>query len=304
MSATTHILDLNFLGFPRAIAAYLIPHSGGNSIALVESGPGSTLKNLQAGVQSYGYELQDISDVLLTHIHLDHAGASGALARYGARIHVHPNGAPHLVNPEKLLSSAQRIYGDNMDRLWGEFLAVPEEQISIPVDGEAIHIGEHDFIPLDTPGHANHHYAYLLGDLCFSGDIGGVRMPGVQHLRIPMPPPEIHLESWRASIAKIRQARPKAMAPTHFGIFYNANWHLQAVEIELDRIESWLEGVMRSDPDVDEINRQFQAWVQERSQADGVAVELQNAYETANPSWMSAAGMQRYWKKYRQQAGS
>src|SRR5512143_2025441 len=166
-------LDLNFLELAGTIAVYLIPHPHG--AVLVESGPGSTLHNLKAGLESHGLKPSDISDVLLTHIHLDHAGSAGWWARQGARIHVHPVGAPHLLDPEKLLASAQRIYGDQMDRLWGEFLPVPDDRLVIIQDGDEVEIDGLCFKALDTPGHANHHYAYLFGDVCFTGDIGGIR---------------------------------------------------------------------------------------------------------------------------------
>jgi len=117
---TIHTLDLNFQGFPGTIATYLIPHARG--AVLIETGPGTTTHALEAGVRAHGFTMEDITDVLLTHIHLDHAGAVGWVAQHGARVHVHPRGAPHLINPEKLLSSAGRIYGDDMDRLWGQFL--------------------------------------------------------------------------------------------------------------------------------------------------------------------------------------
>ena len=236
-----HTLDLNFLGLPQAIAVYLIPHAHG--AVLVESGPGSTQAALQAGLAAHGFTLADVTDVLLTHIHLDHAGASGWLAQHGARIHVHPVGAPHMIDPTKLLTSAGRIYGDQMERLWGEFLPVPEERLSLVQDGEVIEIGALRFRALDTPGHAYHHYAYIFeggaayndvaDNVCFTGDVGGVRLPGPPHLRLPMPPPEFHLETWRSSIQRLGQEYDngafRRIAPTHFGIFDDPGWHLKAV---------------------------------------------------------------------------
>ncbi len=184
-------LDLNFQGRKQAIAAYLIPHSTG--LILVECGPGSTLPALEAALAERGYSPRDVTHLLLTHIHLDHAGAAGWLARQGADVYVHPVGAPHMLNPEKLLASAGRIYGDRMDSLWGEFLSVPEDRLKVAEDAQEIVIGSMQFLPVNTPGHAEHHYAYLFEDICFSGDIGGVRIPGFPYLRVPMPPPELHL---------------------------------------------------------------------------------------------------------------
>jgi glyoxylase-like metal-dependent hydrolase (beta-lactamase superfamily II) len=291
------IIDLQFLGYTQAIAVYLFPHPRG--LALIETGPGSTLHQLHQGLQAHGYSLEDITDVFLTHIHLDHAGASGALARHGARIHVHPCGAPHLIDPEKLLSSAQRIYGADMDRLWGEFLPVPEDQVNILEDGDRVQIGELTFRAIDTPGHANHHHAYLVNRTCFCGDIGGIRLPGSDHLRLPMPPPELNLEKWRASLARLEREELEYIAPTHFGVFDDPARHLQAVRELINNVEEWLVQIMPADPDVDTINKLFLEWTAARSEADHLSPAEIEKYEAANPSWMSAAGIQRYWRKYR-----
>lgn len=293
-----HTIDLHFLGNRTAIASYAIPHHGG--VILVESGPGSTLPALEQGLSALGYSLDQVTDVLVSHIHLDHAGASGALARRGATVHVHPNGAPHLADPTKLLASAARIYGDQMDYLWGEFLPVSENQLNVLTDGQPLQISEHTFLPLDTPGHANHHFAYLFQGTCFSGDIGGVRIPGARYLRVPMPPPEFHLPAWRESLAKLRQAAPNQLAPTHFGPFDDVAWHLGELERSLDLIEAWLEELMPSNPELDEINRRFVAWMDQQAAEAGIAQQMRAAFEAANPSWMSSAGMQRYWRKFRQ----
>jgi len=292
-----HPLDLNFLGIPGTIASYLIPYAHG--AVLVETGPGSTLPALVEGLRQNGFTPADVTDVLLTHIHLDHAGAAGWLARQGARIHVHPVGAPHLLDPEKLLASAQRIYGDQMDRLWGEFLPVPEDRLVVIQDGDEVEIDRLCFKALDTPGHANHHYAYLFGDVCFTGDIGGIRLAGPPHLRLPMPPPEFNLELWRQSLARLRQADFARIAPTHFGIFNDPAWHLNAVAKALDEVEAWMEHIMPTAPTLQTLNDQFLQWTQERSLAEGLQLTDMEAYEAANPSYMSAQGIQRYWRKYR-----
>jgi glyoxylase-like metal-dependent hydrolase (beta-lactamase superfamily II) len=297
MNSPIHTIDLNFLDNPRTIAVYAVPHAGG--LALVECGPGSTLAALQAGLEGLGCRLEQVTDLLLTHIHLDHAGAAGALARRGVRVHVHPNGAPHLVNPEKLLNSASRIYGDQMERLWGEFLPVPEAMLSIPQDGREIIIGGKRFIPLDTPGHAEHHYAYLFEDACFTGDISGVRLPGPPYLRAPMPPPDFHLEKWLASVEKLRRAGFRRMAPTHFGFYEDVAWHLDAMTATLQAIDAWLSELMPGGPSQEALNARFLAWMEAQASEAGLSPAIRQAYEAANPSWMSAAGMERYWRKYR-----
>jgi glyoxylase-like metal-dependent hydrolase (beta-lactamase superfamily II) len=282
---------------PRAIAAYLIRHSGG--ALLVESGPGSTISQLTAGLAANGLSPRDVTDVLLTHIHLDHAGAAGWFASQGARIHVHPVGAPHLIDPAKLLKSAGRIYGDQMQTLWGEVLPVPEASIHIPADGEELRVGGLGFTAIDTPGHAEHHFAYVFEDLCFSGDVGGVRIPGYPYLRIPMPPPELHFEKWRASIARLQRLGFSRIAPTHFGVFEDADWQLRAVAEAIDETTRWLEQVMQTEPDVEELRRQFLIWTTAEGARHGLSTDAIRAYDLANPLGMSADGLFRYWHKIR-----
>jgi glyoxylase-like metal-dependent hydrolase (beta-lactamase superfamily II) len=290
-------LDLNFQGRKQAIASYLIPHSSG--VVLVECGPGSTLATLQAALAEGGYSPRDVTHLLLTHIHLDHAGAAGWLARQGAEVYVHPVGAPHMLNPEKLLSSASRIYGDRMDSLWGEFLSVPEDRLWVPEDAQEIVIGDLRFLPVDTPGHAEHHYAYLFEDVCFTGDIGGVRIPGFPYMRVPMPPPELHLEKWRESVKRLKQEKFNRIAPTHFGVFDDPDWQLNELEKSLDAVSRWLEEVMPANPSIEELRERFTIWMAEQALASGLSEQVMKVYEVANPVGMSADGLQRYWKKYR-----
>jgi glyoxylase-like metal-dependent hydrolase (beta-lactamase superfamily II) len=299
-SSIVHTLDLNFMGIAGAIAAYVLPHRHG--IALVECGPGSTQAALTAALAVHGYTPADISDVFLTHIHLDHAGAAGWLARQGARIHVHPLGSTHMLNPEKLLASAARIYGDQMQTLWGDFLPVPQARLSVLTPGEVVEVGGIRLQAVDTPGHAEHHFVYIYEDICFSGDIGGVRLSRLNHLRLPMPPPEFNLEKWRMSLQRLETLDFKRIAPTHFGIFNDPAWHLAALAKVLGDVEAFMSSVLPADPPVEQINEKFIAWSQARALADGADMEQVRAYEAANPSWMSGYGMQRYWRKNRSQA--
>ena len=263
-----HTLDLNFLGIPHVIASYLIKHSLG--AVIIESGPGSTLDGLRAALAAHDLTVHDVTDVLLTHIHLDHAGAAGWLARHGnggqgARVYVHPNGAPHLLNPEKLINSATRIYGEMMDTLWGEFLAVPEDRLIVLQDQQEVVIDKLRFCALDTPGHAEHHFAYLFEDICFTGDVGGVRLPGPPHLRVPMPPPEFHLEKWRASVNRLQSTGCQRVAPTHFGIYDDAAQHWEMLQRGLDEVEEFMQAVLPTDPPVEVINDRFTEWTADRS---------------------------------------
>jgi glyoxylase-like metal-dependent hydrolase (beta-lactamase superfamily II) len=278
----------------------LVPYS--NGAILIETGPCTTINSLVAGINNLGYKVQNITDVFLTHIHLDHAGAAGWWAQHSAQIHVHENGAPHLMNPEKLLASARRLYGDMMDSLWGEFIPIHEDHLSIMHDQEVIQIGALSIRALDVPGHANHHLAYLIGDACFCGDIGGIRLSSHQYISIPMPPPDFHLEKWRESIHNIQQVHPNRIIPTHFGIFSDAEWHLQAVLDELDELENWMEERLLLNPSLEGFRQQFIEFEQMRAIKCGVEKAVFVGQQIANPSFMSADGILRYWHKYRSPA--
>lgn len=294
-------LDLNFQGRRGVIASYLLPYSHG--AILIESGPGSTQAALQEGLAANGFRLEDVTDVLVTHIHLDHAGAAGWLARHGAQVYVHEVGAPHLADPSKLIASARRIYGEHMDRLWGEFLPVPAAQLIPLRDNAVIQIEKVCLRALDTPGHANHHMSYIVDDVLFSGDVGGVRVHNLDAISIPMPPPELHLEKWRATAARLSDLDINRIAPTHFGIYPEPRQHLANLVRRLDAAQAWIEAVMPANPELDSLQTQYIAWVRQQHQADGLSSEESETIESANPAYMSAAGIQRYWQKVRAAGG-
>ena len=298
MPRKVHTLDLNFLNRNDAIAAYLIPHSKG--AVLVESGPGSTISALVAGIEEHGYTLDDITHVFLSHIHLDHAGAAGWLSQQGAQVCVHPIGAPHMLQPEKLIASATRIYQDKMDFLWGKFLAVPADKLIAAKDGQEITIGDLTMTAIHTPGHAEHHISWgIKDDIIFTGDVGGVRMPGYDYVRLPLVPPELHLEKWHNSLEKMLSMKFKRVAPTHFGVFDDAEKHLHSALAAVDSTSRWLDEVMPSEPTVEELGQKVVVWMLKEALAEGVSEETLQVYEIANPLHMSATGLARYWKKFR-----
>ena len=297
MNPNTPTIDLKFQGLLNTIGVFLIHHNHGG--LLVESGPSSTLDTLVEGIAARGLSPADISDVFVTHIHLDHAGASGWWARQGARIHVHEVGAPHMLNPEKLLASARRIYGNLMDTLWGEYLPVPAGKLNILQDGDEVEVGGLTVRALDTPGHANHHMAYLIDGVCFTGDIGGVRLPGIKSLRLPTVPPELHIEKWRESIHKLRNEDIRAIAPTHFGIHEDVEWHLDAIEHTLNKLDDWMDETMPEDPTREEVRLKFSDWVNRQAVDAGINAEMIHVLDVAISSQMSADGLYRYWYKVR-----
>ena len=290
-------LDTKFSGHKGSIAAYLIPYSDG--AVLVDTGPGSTQESLTSALADYGLTPGQVTHVLLTHIHLDHAGAAGWLAGYGAQVYVHPVGAPHMLNPEKLIASARRIYGEKMDELWGTFLPVPAAHLTEVRDGAEIAIGKLRITALYTPGHAEHHVAYVFQDTCFTGDVGGVRMAGPLYVRLPFVPPETHLGKWRDSLNRIRMTGCANLAPTHFGIYNDAAAHLAFAGRALDEVEQWLEMVMPGIPDVEALHGRYVAWLHERGHALGVDESTLTAYDFASPAQMGASGLFRYWHKVR-----
>jgi glyoxylase-like metal-dependent hydrolase (beta-lactamase superfamily II) len=240
LSVADHIAcgDLQHLGRSESIAVYLIETTDG--LAVVDPGPASCIEHLRQAVSDFGSSMTDLNHVLLTHIHLDHAGAVGTLARDNPRlhVHVHARGAPHLVDPTRLLDSARRIYGEQMDRLWGEFVAVPSDRLSVLGGGERLTIGGRSIRVAYTPGHAWHHVAYLdeTSGMAFVGDVAG---EGSQHgtPAIPAaPPPDIDLEAWRPSLDALAAWGPEALLLTHFGPARHIVAHLDTL---WDRIIAW-----------------------------------------------------------------
>lgn len=289
-----HVIDLGFQGIEQTIAAFLIETEDGP--VLIETGPHSSIDRLYKGIGELGYRADDIQVVLLSHIHLDHAGAAWAFAERGARIYVHPRGLPHLNQPEKLMASARRIYRDQMDVLWGEMHPIPKAQL-FPVEHLAhLMVGDRQFTALHTPGHAVHHIAWQLGGIIFTGDVGGVRI-GTGPVVPPCPPPDIDLEAWRNSIKLLLHRKPAQLALTHFGFVDQVDQHLRNLQNMLESWSAWIKPFAMENRDKTEVIPQFQAFVQQQLKEMGVKKAGLQQYETANPSWMSVAGLYRYWQK-------
>ncbi|WP_291778032.1 MBL fold metallo-hydrolase [Cecembia sp.] len=288
-----HILDLNFLDTQEAIACFLVETDQGP--LLVETGPESTYPVLEKKVEALGYHMEDIKQVLLTHIHFDHAGAAWRLAEHGAKIYVHPVGKPHLESPEKLWNSAKQIYGSEMERLWGKMMPIPEEQV-IPVQhGAELHFSKNSFRAIHTPGHAIHHIAWKMGEIIFTGDVAGVKIDGGPVVP-PCPPPDIHIESWKLSLAKLKAENAEALYLTHFGIINDIDRHLDNLSYVLDDWAKWIKPYFEKDIPQKEVIREFMAYTQIYLKREGCSDQLLKVYEYANPSWMSVAGLYRYWK--------
>jgi glyoxylase-like metal-dependent hydrolase (beta-lactamase superfamily II) len=290
-----HPLDLNFQDTPNVIASYLIVGPAGP--ALVETGPASTLETLKARLDEHGYTPADIRHVLVTHIHLDHAGAAGWWARQGAQVYVHHVGAPHLVDPSRLLTSAKRIYGDAMDVLWGETLPAPAERVQDLHDGDKVEAGGLTFTALDTPGHARHHLVFRLGEVAFTGDAAGVRLPGSAFISLPAPPPEFDLEAWQKTVTRLLDLDLTTLYPTHFGPVESARQHLEALAGLMDQSAEFVRERMQAGSERDAIVQQYVSWNRERAPSYGLSESDLRRYETVNPTFMSVDGLMRYWHK-------
>jgi len=293
-------LDLSFGNTPHTIASFLI--FGPEGPVLIETGPASTLPTLLSQLDEHGVRPDDVRNIFVTHIHLDHSGAAGWWAQQGATVHVHPRGARHLIDPSRLLSSAARIYGDRMDELWGESLPAPADKIVAVEDGEEIAAGGLRFTAIETPGHARHHHTYRLGETGFTGDAAGILLPGKSWIDLPAPPPEFDLAVWKQTLQRLRDERFATIYRTHFG-------PATAVEEQLTRFEEVLEEgadlvreMMRQGLDRDAMVERFCKMMRQRSAAAGLDEATADAYELANPRYMSVDGIIRYWSKLDQPA--
>lgn len=289
------VLDLHFQGAERVIASFLLKTPQGP--VLIETGPESTYSRLVAALEAEGVEPEAVRHVFVTHIHLDHAGAAWRLAELGATVYVHPKGAPHLVDPSKLLASAERIYGDLLKPLWGELKGIPPERVRVLEDGERVDLGGVQVQALETLGHASHHHAYWVEGMLFSGDIAGVRIaPGP--VLPPTPPPDIHLESWYASLDRLLALRPEALYLTHFGPYRDVEAHLLALRQALEDWAGWTLSRLREGLDLEAMTPRFEAYWREgllRAGVDEAGIRL---YELADPPYMNLQGLVRYWQKH------
>jgi len=249
-------VDLNFLGRPQIIATAILQNSGG--VALVDPGPTTTLPGLVETLTRQGIKVGDVRQVLLTHIHLDHAGATGSLLKLNPAIEVfvHERGARHMIDPSKLMASAGRLYGQDMDRLWGEMLPVPASQVRVLTGAERVTAGGRELEVAYTPGHASHHVSYFdrSSGVAFVGDTAGIRRGNGTYVMPPTPPPDIDLELWRQSGDRILTWDPDTLFLTHFGPYRGARPHFQQL---FDRLDAWsaLVGRLLADPSLDDDER-------------------------------------------------
>ncbi len=289
-----HTLDLHFLGHPETIAAYLVETTEGP--VLIETGPYSTFEHLEREVDAKGYKLEDIRHVLITHIHLDHAGAAWAMAEREATIYLHPFGYKHMHDPSKLVASARRIYQDQMDRLWSDIKGIPENRLQTVQHAEVLSFGDTEIKAWHTPGHAVHHIAWQIGSALIAGDVAGVKI-GDGPVVPPCPPPDINIEDWKESLALIRSLNLDTIYISHFGEISKIEEQLQELEKGLDDWSAWMYPHYKAQTSQVEIVPLFKEYVDGQLKERGVDGLHLVQYENANPKWMSVAGLMRYWRK-------
>jgi glyoxylase-like metal-dependent hydrolase (beta-lactamase superfamily II) len=275
-------IDLLHMGRERTVASYLVDTDDGP--ALFDCGPSTTVDALKAGLDDHGLRLTDVRHLLLSHIHLDHAGATGVLVREhpGLQVHVSGIGAPHLVDPERLERSARRLYGDTFDTLWGELAPVPEANVHVVGD----RVLGLDCFP--TPGHASHHVSYLDRDgTLYAGDAAGVRIQPGRFVLPPTPPPEFDLDAWQQTLEEIEERDPERLALIHWGVADDVQRHLADLRIEL---YEWADTI-RGGAELEEF-------------VEYVKLELSDAgedtgqYDLAMPLWQSYQGLKRWAERH------
>ncbi len=299
LAAGLDYVDLDFLGVPEIIATVVL--HGASGVALIDPGPATTLDHLRLSLQRKGIAVADVRQILLTHIHLDHAGATGELVRENPAIDVfvHERGAPHMIDPSRLLASATRLYGADMNRLWGDVLPVNAARVRALKGEERIRAGGRNLEVAYTPGHASHHVAYFdpSSRVAFVGDTAGIRRQGRTYVMPPTPPPDIDLDAWRISEDRILAWEPDTLFLTHFGPFHGARLHFQEMT---EHLAQWsrIVRILLADPSLDEEQRlsafMTEALLDLKRKVGAVEAEQYNRAGRLDYSWQ---GLSRYWRK-------
>jgi len=292
-------ISLPFQDEEEIIGSYLL--AGKDELVLIDPGPSSTLDALLERMRYTGFDPQDLTHILVTHVHLDHAGAVGSLARRvpKARVSVHKLGAPHLLDTSKLVASAKRIYGEKMQQLWGTIEPVPEKQLNVLEGNEILNLADRRLEVHYAPGHAIHHVIFFdahSGEL-FAGDVAGVRLQGNDFVRPPTPPPDLDLEAWSASLDLLKRLRPDVLYIAHYGAVRNMLSHISSLR---ERLYGWGDFVLhamnegkteeeiiamlikQANPELERVSRTFRDVVR---------------YDIATNYPMTVQGYMRYWRK-------
>ncbi|MCX6849289.1 MAG: MBL fold metallo-hydrolase [Verrucomicrobia bacterium] len=292
-----HTLDLRFQNIPGLIASYLI--ESGGEYALIETGPGSTLETLRAAIRAVGVDESAIKKIFVTHIHLDHAGAAGWFAQQGGTVYCHPNATRHLIDPSKLIDSARMVYGHLMDSLWGDMLPAPADRVVSLQDKDSVRLGEIEIIAWDTPGHARHHHAFIIGDICFAGDVAGMRLENSRYLSVTAAPPQFDPVAYGLSLDRLLAANFKTLYLTHFGAVSDVEWHLSTYRQRVAEVYERVAADFLAGVSVEENRRNYALAEHAIAMQAGVSEELWRKGEDANVTSMCADGVRLYCEKGR-----
>ena len=298
LSPGTWQVSLPFLGEPEIVGSYLI--EGRNELAIIDPGPASMLEHLLAAIREAGFDPEDVTHILATHVHLDHAGACGSLVQRmpGARVYVHSKGAPHLLDTSKVVASAARIFGERMQELWGDIEPTPQERLHILEGGDVLNVAGRRLEVHYTPGHAVHHVIFFdvhSGEL-FAGDVAGVRLQGIDYIRPPTPPPDLDLEDWSASMDLVKSLRPDVLYIGHFGAQRNIAQHFERLREKLYAWGDFVLAAMRDGKEEAEILKMLIEQTQPELVRAAGDEHVIVRYEIATNYPMTVQGYMRYWK--------
>jgi len=294
-------IDTGYLDLSGAASVYCLSSSEGP--VLIETGTQSCLPRVQSGLRERGIDPASIGHVFVTHIHLDHAGAAGAFAATGAIVHAHPFGAPHLIDPAKLIASSRRVHGSAYERFYGDPVAAPSDRVRAEPAGARIDLGSIVVEAVESPGHARHHHAWLVrsasaideagGGLLFTGDAAATLVPGSRFIGIPTPPPEYDCAAWLTSIERMRARRPAALVLTHGGRVDDASAHFDAMRIRLVEEDAWLRDAIGSGESDETILERYRAWLHAKADAAGVPLRSREVFIGTAWMAMNLAGARR-----------
>ena len=293
--AEIHTIDTRFLAYDRVTAGFLIkakaPEKGD---ILVDTGSSSTIQTFSKNLERCGSSISNVKHILLTHIHLDHTGAAWIFADAGAKVYVHTLGEPHLADPDRLMRSVGRVYGDKMEQLWGEMRPIAAENLQTIADGDVLDIGGHRFRAHYTPGHAKHHIAWQLDDYLFAGDVAGVRL-GKGPAMAPCPPPDIDVPAWKESLRKIAKLDIKRLYITHYGeITENISTHLEHVADHLDEMLAWMTHKHEKKVTGQQLYKQFESDFTKTLQTYGCSPLEVKMYANVLPAYLNVLGIAHY----------
>lgn len=306
LSIAVEPIDLMYLGLPGAIGTWLC--RDGENAVLIEAGPGRSLDTLEAGLGDHGLAIEELDACLVTHIHLDHAGAAGHLARRGVPIYVHEFGVRHLVDPSKLLASATRIYGAAMDTLWGETVEAPADLVHPVVDDQELVFGSLHLRAVETPGHARHHHVFELDlgneTICFSGDAAAMLLPSTSFISIPTPPPEFNLPAWLDTIDRLRNGSWTRFHLTHGGTVEAGSDHLDRLAEGLCQQVGWIQSWQEQGLQGRDLHSLYRDTLLEQARSCGIEPRVFDSYASEHLLGMNISGIQRWLGQQEQESAS